>query len=277
MKAKEDDFNGSRNYYKYAFFLILLFLVLSAFLIPYKVKKIIHSTPNTAIGGVDATTDSMIENELIDSIIELNKPTEREKLETEVKDWLNTKKEIKELQLECISVSLIKENTNKYTGFAQFFNGEKTGVEVTLDNNNYLFNAKMPKGNIVPRIKNSTLPDYEYTTIGKAFNSFFDNPNWEYKETPNGSKYVEFTGKLKEDISLSLPEDELQLGLAVAYGVTPWKLKTGDLITIKFAVSHDVSSFDLWSMKINEEEMRYNDYQSMKHIKEILNHIYAID
>ena len=127
------------------------------------------------------------------------------------------------------------------------------------------------------RIKNSTLSDYEYTTIGKAFNSFFDNPNWEYKETPNGSKYVEFTGKLKKDISLSLPEDELTLGLAIAYGVNPWKLKTGDLITIKFAVSHDVSSFDLWSMKINEEEMRYNDYESMKHIKEILNHIYAID
>ena len=122
MKAKENDLKGSINYYKYAFFLI--FIVLWVIFVPYRLGKEILSSPNNAIGGVDASTDSMTENALIDSMVDLNTTTEREKLETEVKDWLNTKKEIKELQLECISVSLIKETTNKYTGFAQFFNGE---------------------------------------------------------------------------------------------------------------------------------------------------------
>ena len=51
----------------------------------------------------------------------------------------------------------------------------------------------------VDKVKNGTLFGYEQTTIGRAFDSFFDKPHWEAFETKNGIKVVEFTGQLPQD------------------------------------------------------------------------------
>jgi hypothetical protein len=268
MKTEESGVRGANNNHKHAIILVLLslsFLLLVLFVSPYVVGKRCHRAPGAVVAAFEGT--------------KIDAAAEKKKLEIQVKDWLNTKEEIKELQLECLSVTLTKESATKYTGLAQFYNGEKTEVEVTSDNDSYLFHAQMPKGNPVPRIKNSTLSDYESTNIGKAFDAFFAEPKWEFKEARNGARFVEFTGTLKKDIPLSLPQDPLTLGLlALTDGVTDWKLKRGDLVTVRFAISSDDSSFGLWSMKINDgEETRYDDFESMKRIEEILDHIYAID
>jgi len=73
-----------------------------------------------------------------------NKLSEKEQLQREVKIWLNSKEEVKELGLKCLSVGLVKESQNKYIGLARFDNGEETHVDVTTDGDQYLMSAKFP-------------------------------------------------------------------------------------------------------------------------------------
>ena len=75
-----------------------------------------------------------------------NKLSEKEQLQLEVKNWLNSKEEVKELGLKCLSIGLVKESQNKYIGLAKFDNGEETDVEVTTDGDQYLMSAKFPLG-----------------------------------------------------------------------------------------------------------------------------------
>ncbi len=75
----------------------------------------------------------------------LNYQTEkRQFIEDEVKDWLNGRKDIQESHVCCLSVDLVKEASGMYSGVAEFDNGEKTDVEVRVDGDSYLFNAKLP-------------------------------------------------------------------------------------------------------------------------------------
>jgi len=112
----------------------------------------------------------------------------------------------------------------------------------------------------------STLPGYEYTTIGRAFNTYFANPKWEFKVAENGAKSVEFSGRLKGLFSY-------------------WE--KGDMVIVKFALSHNSKSFELWSIELPPKEVLYgllsnglnlrsSDWEDRETIEDLLNKIYAI-
>ncbi len=52
----------------------------------------------------------------------------------------------------------------------------------------------------VDLVKNSTMPGYNTTTIGKVFDASFDSPHWSSFESKKGERIVEFTGKISEDL-----------------------------------------------------------------------------
>ena len=49
-------------------------------------------------------------------------------------------------------------------------------------------------GNYIKLVKNSQLDSYTTTTYGKAFESFFSNPEWTYKKNSEEKDVVKFTG-----------------------------------------------------------------------------------
>lgn len=51
----------------------------------------------------------------------------------------------------------------------------------------------------VGKVKEGYFLDYSTTTIGKAFDNSFGNPNWEEKTTVKGQNYVEFNGNVDAD------------------------------------------------------------------------------
>jgi len=52
----------------------------------------------------------------------------------------------------------------------------------------------------VSKVKNGTMPGYEKTTIGKAFEASFDDVKWEAFEGKKGERVVQFTGKISKDL-----------------------------------------------------------------------------
>lgn len=52
------------------------------------------------------------------------------------------------------------------------------------------------------QVYDSHLKGREQTTIGDAFKAAFDNPKWELKQTENKTRFVEFTGKARRNISV---------------------------------------------------------------------------
>ena len=112
----------------------------------------------------------------------------------------------------------------------------------------------------------STLSGYEYTTIGRAFNTYFANPKWELKVAENGAKTVEFSGRLKGLFNF-------------------WE--KGDMIIVKFALSHNSKSFELWSIELPPKDTNYgllsnglnlrkSNWEDRETIEDLLNKIYAI-
>ncbi|NOU35952.1 MAG: hypothetical protein HOO88_04205 [Kiritimatiellaceae bacterium] len=57
-------------------------------------------------------------------------------------------------------------------------------------------------GNSVNSVKRGTLAGREQTTIGNAFDAFFNEPKWEIKESANKTQFVEFIGKAKKPVPL---------------------------------------------------------------------------
>ena len=57
-------------------------------------------------------------------------------------------------------------------------------------------------GNSVNSVKGGALTGREQTTIGNAFDAFFNEPKWELKESANKTQFVEFTGKAKKPVPL---------------------------------------------------------------------------
>ena len=81
----------------------------------------------------------------------------------------------------------------------------------------------------------SNLSGYEQTTISAAFNTFFANPKWELKETPNGTQFVMFTGRAKKNTII----------------------KEQVLVQFKFLIlrqGENVSSFKIYSMTLGSSE-----------------------
>ena len=56
-------------------------------------------------------------------------------------------------------------------------------------------------GVTVDNVKNGKLSGHEQTTVGKAFDAYFNNTVWELKETDNGTQFVEFRGTFRADIT----------------------------------------------------------------------------
>ena len=58
-------------------------------------------------------------------------------------------------------------------------------------------------GDSINTVKDAYLNGYERTTVGNAFDAYFENPKWELKELPNKTKVVIFTGtkSMKTEIS----------------------------------------------------------------------------
>jgi hypothetical protein len=52
----------------------------------------------------------------------------------------------------------------------------------------------------VSKVKNGTIPGYEKTTIGKAFEASFDDSKWKAFEGKKGERVVQFTGKISKNL-----------------------------------------------------------------------------
>jgi len=67
-------------------------------------------------------------------------------------------------------------------------------------------------------VKNGTMQGYETTTVGKAFDSSFDNPNWETFEGNKGEIVIQFSGNISEDLHIWVTEkarNDLKLKLSL--------------------------------------------------------------
>ncbi len=67
---------------------------------------------------------------------------QKDLLEFQIRNWLNERGKEKGLDRKCVAVSLVKESTNKYVGFAEFYNGDQIDVEAVTDGDDVLFRAK---------------------------------------------------------------------------------------------------------------------------------------
>ncbi len=205
----------------------------------------------------------------------------RGRFEQEIREWLNDKDEIKQAALKCISVNIQEKGTDTYIGTATFDNGEQVPVEVGKkgDSGELYFRADLPALVVV---MSAVLPGYEHTTIGKAFDIFFADPNWITRIAANGAKFVELTGRLKKDLLLidlnDNPFSDLGDALRVADGITPsWSWKQGDQICIRFAISYDGDNFEIWSVQRgNDQPIRTNDSGKRAMLDKLLEAIYEL-
>ena len=164
----------------------------------------------------------------------------------------------------------MKESANKYVGHAIFDTGqqarvkEQVAVEVRRaeGTGEFCFSTDLPPILAVPL---GTLPGYEYTSIGKAFNAFFNDPDWTRRTAENGTTFVEFTGRLKG----ASPRLEVGEGRCRTW-------EPGDAVCIRFAISIDTDSFSLWSVRMGEELMRANDWQTRGSINKLFEAIYDL-
>lgn len=89
----------------------------------------------------------------------------------------------------------------------------------------------------IPLVKEGTMPGYETTTIGKAFESSFDNPKWESFKGKKGERVVQFTGNISKnlhdsvigEISQNIPDSSKMSGFYMyldrLYGVKSQSLQ----------------------------------------------------
>jgi len=52
----------------------------------------------------------------------------------------------------------------------------------------------------ISAVRQGTMAGHDTTTIGKAFEATFRNPQWQSGETSKGARFVEFTGMLPEEV-----------------------------------------------------------------------------
>lgn len=186
--------------------------------------------------------------------------------EQKLKDWLNSKDTIKQANLRCISVRLNSTSADTYHGFATFDDSEQVRVEVgrEKDSGELYFRADRPA---LTTILFGTLPGYECTTIGRAFDSFFADPNWITRTSHNGYKLVEFTGHLKRDL--------FQNRLDQLLGGYETKWRQGDRVRILFSFSNDGESYGLWSVQRHEDQpIRANDWEQQTILNWLFEEIY---
>ncbi|OHB62194.1 MAG: hypothetical protein A2167_01815 [Planctomycetes bacterium RBG_13_46_10] len=195
-------------------------------------------------------------------------------LEQTLREWLNGKDEIKRAGLHCVSVVLQKDASDGYRGLAKFDNGEQIRVEVgkEAESGELYLKAEPPA---LLSILSGMIPGYEYTTIGKAFNNFFADPNWITRISENGVKFVEFTGRMKQNLGLIEKEEAM---LRLLQGETPsWIWVQGDQIRIRFAFSHDGEDFNLWSVQRGEDQpIRANDWENREMLNKFFEAIYDL-
>ncbi|MCC6506856.1 MAG: hypothetical protein IT475_15610 [Aquimonas sp.] len=67
-----------------------------------------------------------------------------------------------------------------------------------------LINGCGNSANSVNSVKGATLSGREQTTVGNAFDAFFNESSWELKESANKTQFVEFTGKTKEQVPFNV-------------------------------------------------------------------------
>jgi hypothetical protein len=108
--------------------------------------------------------------------------------------------------------------------------------------------------------------EYGVPRLDSAFNAFFKDPKWEVKAADNGATFVLFSGSLKKDM---LPD-------VATFGID-WHWKNGDIVRIKFAISSDSSSFELWSVQMGDGvEVRGSDWERRKALDILFEAIYKI-
>lgn len=191
-------------------------------------------------------------------------------LELNVRDSLNRRARDQNLGVHCLSVSLVKESPKKYVVHAIFDRGQQSRLKEQIhvevgrkeDSGEFHFCTDLPPILAVPL---GTLPSYEHTSIAKAFNAFFSDPNWTSQTAENGARFVEFTGRLK-GASPRLQVDEGRW----------WTYEQGDAVCIRFVISIDGAGFSLWSVRIGEELMRANDWQRRGSIDKLFEAIYDL-
>ncbi len=67
-----------------------------------------------------------------------------------------------------------------------------------------LINGCGNSANSVNSVKGATLSGREQTTVGNAFDAFFNESSWEMKESANKTQFVVFTGKTKEHVPFNV-------------------------------------------------------------------------
>jgi hypothetical protein len=187
--------------------------------------------------------------------------------EQEIVEWLNSSEDIREASIRCTSVSLGQVSGRRYEGLARFDNGEQVHVEVTCEEEtgDWYFHADLP-GLVV--VLSGTLPGYEYTTIGRAFNAFFESPSWAIRTTENGATCVEFRARL--------PRDLFQEKLNQVLGGYETRWKKGDEICVLFLISKDRRGFDLWSVQRAEDvPLRVADFNSQQLLNWLFETVYT--
>lgn len=90
----------------------------------------------------------------------------------------------------------------------------------------------------IDQVKNGTLNSHQSVTVGKAFDKFFNNTDWEYFTSENNQNIVEFTG---------------------TYNINNKKYKT----LIQFEVSKNSSQFEMKYFEINGKPQNLLSWNSL--------------
>ena len=90
----------------------------------------------------------------------------------------------------------------------------------------------------IDQVKNGTLNSHQSVTVGKAFEDFFSDTDWEYFTSENNQNIVEFTG---------------------TYNINNKKYKT----LIQFAVNNNSTEFEMKYLEVNGKPQNLLSWNSL--------------
>ena len=132
------------------------------------------------------------------------------------------------------------------------------------------FSNAYAENKYVEMVKGAVLENWNYTTIGKAFDVSFSNTTWTYFETKKGMKVVVFKGKITKELHelavKQMPMDKftregIMLGLLNKTEITGAYFPIGTEVSVEWLINARGDGFEMGYFgphdKVGDDAMRF--------------------
>jgi len=180
-------------------------------------------------------------------------------VKTSMMETFDSDNDFKEYNLIVNSVDVSKIDKISYKGTASVSYNEKTynvPIRIKIEDDVVSWESSRGAFDFIKTmiVKNSFLTGYEETSIGSAFNAFFEQASWSEFETKNKTKIVEFSGMFKTEFVWVEPTLVSRKGVNC---VVQFLIKNNDSFEIRYVGT----TFDVL---LDNEEYAYKYYSEMK-------------